>query len=320
MKSPLFMVILFLLFSSLNAGENENPEYEIIQKFLLFQISDNKVRIHEIINIDSDRWNLPKQFNFTENIPDKAETLQFPNSSELKLSGNSVTGLVNSETNEITEITYTYFLENLEENFRFESNYFIKKLDIYLALRIGIELNDPNLIFAGIAKFEENEFLHYKAENIEENYIIEPDIVKIKDELVSRDSRISTNSPSFHSTGHIRLWYQTPFKKVNPHIFTLIISVLLITVVYLIIRTNIKEAAAIRQQSHGNDLLFNTLYLEKKKILANILNLEKELIGEKINKNSYNIEREKLKTQLIKINLKLNKIVNSDQEDLYDSF
>lgn len=319
MKRVLMQILLLLFLSSLYAQENEKPEYQINSKILLFQIRDNRVRIREIIYIDTNSWNLPKQFNFTENIPEKTDTLQFPDSREFKLSGNTVTGLINSEKGEITEITYTYFLENLEEKINFESNYYLKKLDIYIDIQIGIELNDPNLNFAGIYKFQENEFLHYEAEDIEKNSIIEPDIVKKSDEFISRDSRISKNSPSFHSSGHIRLWYQTPFKKMNPHLFTFIMLVLLITAVYLIIRKNIKGSVVIQQDSPGSDLLFETLYSDKKKILTDLLNIEKEINEGSINQDSYSRERDKFKTQLIKINIKLNQIINCSQEGLYDS-
>ncbi len=319
MKKLLIQMLLLLFLSSLNAQENIEKEYQIIRKFIIFQVVDKRVRIREIVYIDAKRWDLPLEFKYTENIPDNADILQFPDSAELQLSGNTVTGLIQAEAEEVTEFTYTYFINEIKGNIRFGSNYFIKNLDIYIPVQIGIELKDSILSFEGTYNLEENSFLHYKARNIEENSIFEPDIVKAKPEIISQSSKILDESPSFHSAGHIRLWYQTPFKKMNPHIFTLIITGLFIIAVYMVIRKNFMQTDVIQQITAKSDLLFETLYSEKKKTLNDILSLDTLKNENQITMDSYKSDMERLKTKLININRKLKLLVNRNPDEINDS-
>lgn len=314
MKKTTFIFLLISLLASLYSQEIQKTEYQISQKYVLFQVIDNRIRVREIINIDTDMWDLPAEFEFVEKLPENIVDFHISISDNYTFSGGKLVAQMNSDNKRVIDFTYTYYINDLSSQLYFSSNYQVQNLDIFIPVEMGIELSDPLLIADGTYSFGEKIYLHYKIEQLPKRKIIKPQVLQMKEELISQYSRLSKKSPTFHSAGHIRLWYQTPFKKINPHIFTLIIIVLFFAALYLIIRKNVFQSRMNQQDSQKSDILFAALFSKKQNIFNKIMDLEHNLQNEIIDEDYYNATKDQLKSQLIKINVKLDQFVNRDQD------
>lgn len=314
MKKTTFIFLLISLSASLYSQEIQKTEYQISQKYILFQVVDNRIRVREIINIDTIKWELPVEFDFVEHLPENIIDFNISISDKFTFSENRLIAKVNSNNSGIANITYTYYINDLSSQLYFSSNYQVQKLHIFLPVEMRIELSDPLLIADGTYSFGEKIYLHYKTEQVPKRKIIKPQVLQMKEKLISQYSRLSEKSPTFHSAGHIRLWYQTPFKKINPHIFTLIIIVLFFAALYLVIRKNVLQSRMNQQDHQKSDILFEALFSKKQIVFNKIMDLEHNLQNEIIDEEYYYTTRDQLKSQLIKINAKLDQFVYRDQD------
>ena len=74
-----------------------------------------------------------------------------------------------------------------------------------------------------------------------------------------------------------------------------------------------------QQDSQKSDILFAALFSKKQNIFNKIMDLEHNLQNEIIDEDYYYATRDQLKSQLIKINVKLDQFVNRDQDEPDDT-
>lgn len=320
MKKIVFFILLFISLSLTAYAEGrESKEFPIAQKYIFYKLVNSKVRVEEIINIESMVWDLPGQFEFEETLPEDFYDFNITGVEEYNLSDRQFSAIIRSNSEEITHFSYSYYPAGLSDSFLFKSNYRIQALDIFIPMDLEIELKDSSLLSDGAYTFGDKLYIHYKTEQVQPGKLFKPEIIPYSGNLGTIYSRISKKSPEFHSAGHIRLWEQTPFSGMNPHLFLIVILLLVSGAAFLVIRRNVLMCKDPQESERRDDLLFEGLYSKKQAVLKKILNLENDYQKKIISADHYQAARSNLKIELIKIKLKINQLISIEPGNSNDT-
>jgi hypothetical protein len=181
---------------------------------------------------------------------------------------------------------------------------------------------------AGLMQFEEKNFWLYNVEEIQENQEIklfyDKNTQPVQDgsesgngEQMAADQgkgsteNVTRNSPQFHNPGHLRLWYQSPLKKFNPHILLIVLGAILTA--GLGYYSYFKWKARLQDQKIGSDKeeqLFQQLIARQNAIMDKILELEDSYAEAKVSEEDYQAKLTAYKQHLVKVKLNLRNFVD----------
>lgn len=180
---------------------------------------------------------------------------------------------------------------------------------------------------AGLMQFEEKNFWLYNVEEIQENQEIklfyDKNSQPVQDgtkygngEQTAAEAgkgnteNVTRNSPQFHNPGHVRLWYQSPLKKFNPHILLIVLGAILTA--GALYYSYFKWKARLQDQKIGSDKeeqLFQQLIARQNAIMDKILELEDSYAEAKVSEEDYQAKLSAYKQHLVKVKLNLRNFV-----------
>lgn len=112
-------------------------------------------------------------------------------------------------------------------------------------------------------------------------------------------------APPFHYPGLIRMWYQSPFRSLNPHVFTAVVFGSIAGGFYYYRLRRKSPQAQQKQQADQEEKLFQHLDLKRKVILEKIIELEKSYSNQEIGADEFNRKKEAFRQQLVQVKLSL---------------
>lgn len=179
---------------------------------------------------------------------------------------------------------------------------------------------------AGLMQFEERNFWLYNVEGITSGQEIKlihdknsqptaPEAAGNGETEAAADDQASTETvtrkaPQFHNPGHIRLWYQSPLKKFNPHILLIVLGAIL--------AAGIGYHSYFKRKARQQDLmidgdkeeqLFKQLLARQAAIMDKIIELEELHSQGEMNEEDYAAKLAAYKEHLIKVKLALREFV-----------
>lgn len=182
---------------------------------------------------------------------------------------------------------------------------------------------------AGLMQFEEKNFWLYNVEGIESGKEVKimydkntqptPDeapaandegAATAPDTSGGNAEKVTRESPAFHNPGHLRLWYQSPLKKFNPHILLIVLGVILIA--GLGYYSYFKWKYRLQEQKIGADQeeqLFKQLLARQNAIMDKIIELEDLYAQGQVNEEDYLAKLNAYKQHLVKVKLNLRQFV-----------
>lgn len=180
---------------------------------------------------------------------------------------------------------------------------------------------------AGLMQFEEKNFWLYNVEGIEagkelkliydKNTQPSPEDATVKEEPATNtdadakeQGNVTRTAPEFHNPGHIRLWYQSPLKKFNPHILLMVLGAILLAAFsyysYFKWKSKLEEK---RIGSDKEEQLFKQLLARQNAIMDKIMELEDMHAQGEIKEEEYLAKLNAYKQHLVKVKLSLRQFV-----------
>lgn len=120
------------------------------------------------------------------------------------------------------------------------------------------------------------------------------------------ESAIIGTAPSFHHPGLIRMWYESPLRDFNPHIFMGVIAAIVIAWVYYYYAFILKKARLQEQMSlDSEESKFRMLLTKRTALLNKIVEIEELFKTGKIDKLEFERKMNAYKQHLIQVKLDL---------------
>lgn len=122
---------------------------------------------------------------------------------------------------------------------------------------------------------------------------------------------VTRTAPAFHNPGHIRMWEESPLHSVNPHIFLIVLLVIIIAGIsyYLFFRRRDKAEEA-RLGADLEEEAFQLLMSKQKAILEKMIELEETHENGTLTEDEYDKKIGAYKEHLIQVKLGLRKFVD----------
>jgi hypothetical protein len=180
---------------------------------------------------------------------------------------------------------------------------------------------------AGLMQFEEKNFWLYSIENIAQNseikLVYDKDAQPPQEEAVAgkeqdaassdakdTTSKVTRNSPQFHNPGHLRLWYQSPLKKFNPHILLIVLGAIIAAGLgyYSYFRWKARLQHQ-RMEGDQEEQLFKQLIARQNAIMDKIVELEDSYGQGNVTEADYLAKLEAYKQHLVKVKVNLRQFI-----------
>lgn len=123
-------------------------------------------------------------------------------------------------------------------------------------------------------------------------------------------SAVTRTAPEFHNPGHLRMWYQSPLKKFDPHILMIVLAVILVAGVgyysYFRWKNRLKD------QQLGLDkeeTEFKQLVARQNAIMDKIIELEETNADGKLKEEEYQAKLSAYKQHLVQVKQNLSRFV-----------
>lgn len=124
------------------------------------------------------------------------------------------------------------------------------------------------------------------------------------------NTNVTQSAPAFHNPGHIRMWEQSPLHNFNPHIFLIVLLVIIIAgIVYF---TYFRRKARLEEERLGADKeekAFKMLMAKQKAIMDKIIELEETFGDGNLSEDDYHKKLDAYKQHLVQVKLNLRKFV-----------
>lgn len=124
-------------------------------------------------------------------------------------------------------------------------------------------------------------------------------------------SNVTQKAPAFHNPGHLRMWAQSPLHKFDPHIFLIIIGVIVIAGISYYIY--FRRKARLEEERLGADKeekAFKLLMTKQKAIMDKIIELEETFGDGKLSEGEYQAKLDAYKQHLVQVKLNLRNFVD----------
>lgn len=118
---------------------------------------------------------------------------------------------------------------------------------------------------------------------------------------------LSRNQPvSFHNPGHIRLWYQSPFRGLDAHLFLAIVFGAPLAAAGIHFARRWKKTAVVPATGQtADEQLFQRLRIRERILLAKLVELERKHGAERLAEEEYARLREAYRRKLVQVKLQL---------------
>lgn len=122
---------------------------------------------------------------------------------------------------------------------------------------------------------------------------------------------ISRSSPSFHNPGHLRMWYESPLRSFDPHLFTAILVIIVVAGIGWFVYFQIKNRAIEEQiESTDDEKHFHELVLKQKVILNKLVELEDLNKSGELSDEEYEKKAAAYREHLVKVKLQLQQFMD----------
>jgi hypothetical protein len=174
----------------------------------------------------------------------------------------------------------------------------------------------------GLYNFDNKNYWEYSVEGIQVNKPFTLEYNKDKQPAAENTKKTDTSSdsaksgsvtrsaPAFHNPGHIRMWEQSPLHSFNPHIFLIVLFVMIISGIfyYAYFRRKAKLEEE-RIEADKEEKAFKLLMAKQKAIMDKIIELEETLGNGELTENEYHAKLDAYKHHLVQVKLNLRKFI-----------
>jgi hypothetical protein len=124
-------------------------------------------------------------------------------------------------------------------------------------------------------------------------------------------SAVTRSTPSFHNPGHLRMWYSSPLRSFDPHLFTAILVLIVVAGVGWFIYFQLKHRAS-EEKVDGNpdEKVFQELVVKQKVILNKLLELEEMHKGGNLPDEEYEKKASIYREHLVKVKMELQRFMD----------
>ncbi|MEH7107245.1 hypothetical protein [Bacillus sp. JJ1764] len=223
--------------------------------------------------------------------------------------------------NQTTVLPYSYRIPKGKE-IKLTVDYPVQTLQILVPEGRGsIEVNGVQATNQGLFKFEDQNYNGYSIENLQAKQAFT--LVYDKDKQPpagtttqtdtstnSSNSSVTHTAPAFHNPGHIRMWEQSPLHRFNPHIFLIIIGVVMLAGISYYIY--FRRKAKLEEERLGADKeeqAFKLLMAKQKAIMDKIIELEETFGDGKLTEEEYHAKLEAYKQHLVQVKMNLRNFI-----------
>jgi len=129
-------------------------------------------------------------------------------------------------------------------------------------------------------------------------------------ETANTDSSVTRTAPAFHNPGHVRMWEESPLHNFNPHIFLIVLIVVIIAGISYYIY--FRRKARLEEERLGADKeekAFKLLMAKQKTIMDKIIELEETFGDGKLSEDEYNKKLAAYKQHLVQVKLNLREFI-----------
>lgn len=116
--------------------------------------------------------------------------------------------------------------------------------------------------------------------------------------------------PMFHNPGHIRFWYQSPFKGINAHLFLVILGLAVVLLVMLLIRNRQQISQQAMATDRGNGDPFLHLRQRESSLISLMGRLEQDWRQGKVTEDEYQRLRSGYKGRLLAVKKQLRGMID----------
>ena len=188
--------------------------------------------------------------------------------------------------------------------------------------RGSIEVKGAEATSQGLFKFDDQNYFGYSIENIKENQsftlVYNKDKEPAADESKAaaatktseKNSSVTHTAPAFHNPGHLKMWAQSPLHRFNPHVFLIIICVIIIGGISYYVY--FRRKARLEEERLGADKeekAFKLLMAKQKAIMDKIIELEETFGDGKLSEDEYQAKVAAYKQHLVQVKLNLRNFV-----------
>ncbi len=184
--------------------------------------------------------------------------------------------------------------------------------------RGSIEVKDVQATNQGLFKFDDQNYYGYSIGGLQVHQTIT--IVYNKDVqpaggsgkqtqpegTAGNNSAVTHTAPAFHNPGHLRMWAQSPLHRFNPHVFMIILGVIIIAGISYYVYY--RRKARLEEERLGADKeekAFKLLMAKQKAIMDKMIELEETFDSGKISEAEYQAKLEAYKQHLVQVKLNL---------------
>jgi Tfp pilus assembly protein PilO len=123
-------------------------------------------------------------------------------------------------------------------------------------------------------------------------------------------SIIGGSSP-FHNPGHLRMWYETPLRNFDPHLFTAIVVIIIVAGVGWFTYFQLKNRSLEEKMDENTDeKQFHDLVVKQKVILNKLVELEEKHKAGELSDEDYEKKASAYRDHLIKVKVQLQRFMD----------
>lgn len=122
---------------------------------------------------------------------------------------------------------------------------------------------------------------------------------------------VTRSSPSFHNTGHLRLWNESPLRNFDPHLVTAILVIIILASIGWFIYFRLKHRELEEKiETSTEEKQFHDLVVKQKVILNKLLELEEMHKKGELADEEYKTKAGAYRQHLIKVKVELQQFVD----------
>ncbi|MBM7651584.1 hypothetical protein [Neobacillus cucumis] len=260
-------------------------------------------------------------------LPDHARDLNFLDSKiAFKQVDKGFITTTSVPANQTTVLPYSYRIPKGKE-IKLTMDYPVGIMQILVPEGMGsVEVTGAEATSQGTFQFDDQNYYGYSIEGLKENQtftlIYKKDVQPPSDRSSSSSkqsssttdngntSNVTHTAPAFHNPGHIRMWEESPLHSLNPHIFLIIVGVIIIagisSFIYFKRKARLEEE---RLSADKEEKAFKQLIAKQKAIMDKIIELEESFNAGKLPEDEYQAKLAAYKQHLIQVKLSLRSFI-----------